>query len=139
MNVIDSFRGEYFFLSNFYDAPVEYNGIKYRNNEAAFQAQKCTSEEYKKSFSNLTASEAKRDGRRCILRKDWEDIKINIMYEIVRAKFTQNRDLTDKLLATGDAYLIEGNNWGDRVWGQVNGVGANNLGIILMRVRDELR
>ena len=39
----------------------------------------------------------------------------------------------------GDACLIEGNNWGDRVWGQVNGVIANNLGIILMRVRDELK
>ena len=42
------------------------------------------------------------------------------------------------LIATGDAYLEKENTWGDRVWGTVNGQGANNLGRILMDVRDEL-
>lgn len=60
------------------------------------------------------------------------------MLQVVRAKFTQNAELADKLLATGDAHLEEGNTWGDRVWGTVNGVGANQLGIILMKIRDEI-
>ena len=60
------------------------------------------------------------------------------MYEIVLAKFTQNPDLKEKLLATGDESLEEGNTWGDTIWGTVDGVGENRLGKILMRVRDEL-
>ena len=64
--------------------------------------------------------------------------KIKIMEEIVRAKFVQNPELAQKLIATGNAYLEEGNTWGDKVWGTVNGSGANNLGIILMKVRNEL-
>ena len=61
------------------------------------------------------------------------------MKEIVRAKFEQHPELTEKLLATGDTYLEEGNTWGDRIWGTVNGQGANNLGRILMEVREELK
>ena len=61
------------------------------------------------------------------------------MTDIVKAKFEQNEDLQKKLLATEDAYLEEGNTWGDRIWGTVNGVGANNLGEILMNVRKELQ
>ena len=61
------------------------------------------------------------------------------MEEIVRAKFRQNTELADKLLATGDAYLEEGNTWGDRVWGTVNGSGANRLGVILMQIRAEIK
>lgn len=60
------------------------------------------------------------------------------MGEIVREKFVQNPELAQKLLSTGSAYLEEGNTWGDKVWGTVNGSGANQLGFILMRVRDEL-
>lgn len=136
---INSFRGDYFFLSNFYDAPVEYNGLIYQNNEAAFQAQKCRYEEDRKAFTEMNGSEAKKAGRRVSLRSDWETVKIQVMRELVLAKFTQNPELRDELLATGDAYLEEGNTWGDRIWGTVNGVGANNLGKILMEVRAELR
>ena len=55
------------------------------------------------------------------------------------AKFSQHPELAEKLLATGNAHLEEGNSWGDKVWGTVGGVGANNLGKILMRVRETLR
>ena len=61
------------------------------------------------------------------------------MKEIVTAKFEQNEDLQQKLLDTGNAYLEEGNTWGDRVWGTVNGAGANNLDKILMEVRENIR
>lgn len=135
---IRQFRGNFFFLSNFYNCPVAYKQLTYTNNEAAFQAQKCVSDTERIQFTKLSPSEAKRLGRRVSLRKDWEDVKVSIMEEVVRAKFTQNAELADKLLATGDAHLEEGNTWGDRVWGTVNGIGANQLGIILMKIRDEI-
>lgn len=87
---------------------------------------------------NLSPSVAKKLGRRVALRKDWESVKFSIMKDLVKAKFTQNPDLAEKLLATDNAHLEEGNTWGDRIWGTVNGTGANKLGIILMQVRDEL-
>jgi ribA/ribD-fused uncharacterized protein len=135
---IDSFRGDYFFLSNFFECSVTYKNLTYTNNEAAFQAQKCVSDSERIQFTKLNPSEAKKLGRKVTLRKDWESVKIKIMEEIVRAKFVQNPELAQKLIATGNAYLEEGNTWGDKVWGTVNGSGANNLGIILMKVRNEL-
>lgn len=135
---INSFRDEYFFLSNFYEIPVNYNGLIYRNNEAAFQAQKCD-DETKLQFINLEPSKAKRLGRKVALRPDWENVKIGIMKEIAQAKFEQNPDIADKLIATGNAYLEEGNTWSDRTWGTVKGKGKNHLGIILMEVREELK
>ena len=137
--VIDSFRGKYFFLSNFFEAPVIYDGITYLNNEAAFQAQKTLVNKERLSFAMLNPSQAKKRGRAVSLRPDWEDVKLDIMYNICKAKFTQNETLKTKLLKTGDATLIEGNTWGDKIWGQVNGVGENNLGKILMRIREELK
>lgn len=139
MNKINSFRGNYYFLSNFYECPVTYNGLTYRNNEAAFQAQKCINLKDREQFCNINASEAKELGRIIHLRKDWENVKIQIMKDIVMAKFMQNEDLKEKLLSTENTYLEEGNTWGDRIWGTVNGVGANNLGKILMNVRKELQ
>ena len=128
--------GKYFFLSNFYSAPVEYQGYRFENNEAAFQAAKCP--ERMSYFYGLTPNRAKQLGRRVPLRPDWEDVKYDVMYDICTAKFTQNPDLLSRLLATGDAELIEGNTWGDRVWGVSEGIGENHLGKILMRIRSEL-
>lgn len=116
---ISEFRGEYYFLSNFYSAPVTYNGMCFENNEAAFQAAKCP--ERMTEFCRLNPSEAKRLGRRVKLRGDWEEVKDTVMYEICKAKFSQNPDLADKLVATKDAELIEGNTWGDRIWGVCDG------------------
>lgn len=136
--MINSFRGKYFFLSNFYEMPIAYNGICYLNNEAAFQAQKTLDNEMRKKFSNLNPSDAKRLGRHVKLRADWEQVKDQIMYEIVKIKFTPPSCSYLNLMATGDEWLEEGNTWGDREWGTVNGVGKNKLGKILMRVRKEL-
>lgn len=122
-SVIDSFRGENFYLSNFYEAPVTYGGITFRNNEAAFQAQKCEDPETRKEFAHLNPSEAKKKGRHVKLRPDWEDVKTEVMRSIVQAKFAQNHDLADKLLSTGDAVLEEG---------------ENRLGRILMDTRSRL-
>ena len=139
--IIDSFRGKYYFLSNFFPAEVTYNGLTYQNNEAAFQAQKTYSKEERIEFTTLEPRDAKRRGRRVRLRKDWEQVKDRVMEEIVRAKFSQNEELKEQLLATGDAQLVEGNRWNDRYWGVDirSGVGENHLGKILMKVRSELR
>lgn len=139
MNKIDSFRGENYYLSNFYERPVTYDGITYKNNEATFQAQKCISYEDRKRFSDLNASEAKRLGRKVSLRPDWESIKVDVMTNIVHAKFEQNKDLAEKLCNTDTAFLEEGNTWGDRIWGTVNENGKNLLGHILMSERDYLK
>lgn len=136
---ITSFRGEYYYLSNFYMAPVSYDGYTFTNNETAFQAQKCKNSASILSFITMNPSEAKAYGQNITPRPDWEDVKVGIMYHIVLAKFTQNPSLKAKLLATGNAHLEEGNNWGDKTWGTVNDVGQNYLGRILMTVRDKMR
>ena len=134
--MINEFRGQYFWLSNFYSAPVVYAGRRYPNNEAAFQAAKCPGME--DEFVDLNPSQAKRLGRRVPLRGDWEHVKDEVMYEICKQKFLQNPELLERLIATGDAKLVEGNDWGDRYWGVCGGVGRNKLGKILMELRVEL-
>lgn len=136
--MIDNFRDAYAFLSNFYDVPVEYNGLCFCNSEAAFQAQKTVDETERVQFANLDASNAKRLGRIISLRDDWERVKIQVMYEVCYAKFIQNPRLAKWLIETGDEILVEGNTWNDKFWGVCNGEGANNLGKILMAIRTEL-
>lgn len=137
---INSFRGNYDFLSNFYEAPIEYGGIRYGSVEAAFQAQKCQTEEEKLVFQTMRPSEAKKAGRRVPLRPDWEQVKLGVMLDLVRAKFTQNPELACKLIETGELRLTEGNTWKDTYWGVDlrSGQGENHLGQILMEVRREL-
>lgn len=135
--MIDLFDGEYSFLSNFYDSPLIYNELIYLNSEAAFQAQKCP--ERASEFCTLPPGKAKRLGRKVQLRADWDLIKNNVMYEVVKAKFSQNHDLRKKLLDTGSEELIEGNYWNDKYWGVCNGEGLNMLGKTLMIIREEFR
>ena len=141
-NSITDFHEEpYQFLSNFYEARVDYDGLAYGSNEAAFQAQKCMIEEEKAQFTEFGPGKSKGVGRRVQLRPDWEQVKVGIMEDIVRAKFTQHPELAAKLFATGDKVLVEGNHWGDTYWGvdTHTGQGENHLGKILMKVRAELR
>jgi len=74
------------------------------------------------------------------LRPDWDDVRIGVMEEVVRAKFNQNPHLAARLMATGQMPLVEGNDWGDTFWGVdvKTGKGENNLGKILMKIRSEL-
>ncbi len=140
-SITDFHEEQYRFLSNFYEARVEYGGLAFGSNEAAFQAQKCMTEEEKVQFTEYGPGKSKGVGRRVRLRPDWEEVKVGIMEEIVRAKFTQHPELAAKLLATGEKVLVEGNTWGDTCWGVDlrTGQGENHLGKILMKVRDELR
>lgn len=133
--MISEFRDQYYFLSNFYETPVTWNGITYQNNEAAFQSGKVATMEERAEFENLNPSEAKRKGRRVKLVENWEEIKNQVMYEVCSAKFTQHPELMDALLETEDELLVEGNTWGDQIWGVSKGKGENRLGKILMLIR----
>jgi N-glycosidase YbiA len=146
VDAITDFRGDYAFLSNFYAVPVEMDGAEYPTIEHAFQAAKTHDYDRRRALRMAeTPSAAKRMGRRLKRRDDWFDVSLEIMETLVRQKFTHYPELRDKLLATGDAALIEGNNWNDRFYGAVwdsnqnAWVGENHLGRILMKVRDELR
>lgn len=110
--MINEFRGKYYFLSNFYSAPVEYEGITYQNNEAAFQSAKVINYDNRFKFANLDPSKAKKLGRRVQLRHGWDKVKFDVMYDVVKAKFSQNKKLKQRLLNTGDKHLEEGNTWG---------------------------
>lgn len=83
------------------------------------------------------AAVAKRLGKTVTMRDDWDEIKVDIMREIVQAKFDQHEHLREMLLATEDAILEEGNHWGDTFWGVCRGKGLNMLGKILMDLREQ--
>lgn len=135
------FRGAFDFLSNFHPAEVEIGGIRYLNAEAAFQAQKCSDPDGKAAFSALSGLKARQRGRRIPVREDWDEVRLAVMEEVVRAKFTQNPEFAGRLLATGTMPLVEGNDRGDTFWGvdARSGNGENHLGKILMIIREELR
>lgn len=137
---IDRFVAKYQFLSNFYYAPVKYQGDTYKSAEHAYQAHKCKYDSDRLRVRDApTAFGAKRLGRIHTMREDWDTLKLNVMQEIVFAKFVQNPELRNKLLKTGDLEIIEGNTWGDVYWGVCAGKGENHLGKILMEVRRRLR
>ena len=70
-------------------------------------------------------------------REDWDDIKWQVMYHLVGIKFAYHKDLREMLLLTHPHELEETNTWGDHFWGVCDGEGENQLGKILMTVRDE--
>lgn len=140
--MIKQFKDEYRFLSNFWFSEIEFEGIRYQTNEHAYQAAKTLDQDERIYISKLPKpGDAKRYGRRIKLREDWESVKFDIMYRINLDKYTSNLSLKKKLLDTCNEYIQEGNMWGDTIWGidLKTGKGENNLGKILMRIRDELR
>jgi ribA/ribD-fused uncharacterized protein len=141
-NIVKTFHSpEHRFLSNFWPCTVQVGGLTYRSSEAAYQALKCTDPAERLRFTLMQPGEAKRAGKH-IHRPNWAHVKLDVMYRVVWAKFTQNKNLKAKLLATGRARLEEGNYWHDRFWGVSpvgSGDGLNHLGQILMRIRRELK
>jgi ribA/ribD-fused uncharacterized protein len=140
--MIREFQGPFRFLSNFYPAEIIKDGLSFPDVERAYQYSKAPLDlDYVvEILGTKLPGQAKRLGRRVKAVPDWDNIKIGIMKDLVRQKFTVHLDLRRKLLATGEEYLEEGNNWGDRFWGvDLEGEGENHLGLILMKVRKELR
>lgn len=69
MNVIDSFDGEYDFLSNFYECPIRWKGNLYRNSESIYQSYK-TLDDVPYDFTKTTGSQAKKISRKLNIRPD---------------------------------------------------------------------
>jgi hypothetical protein len=137
--MIDKFYGDYGFLSNFWLTPVVFDGEVYPSSEHAFQAAKSLDKSERKKIRECeTPGKAKRMGARVALRSDWETIKDGVMLDLIREKF-KDKDLRDRLIATGTNELIEGNNWNDTYWGVCNSIGKNMLGKLLMQVRNEIK
>lgn len=148
--MINKFEGRYSFLSNFYPAVIEHQGIKYPTVEHYYIAMKVNDEQlingkyytvgdFREMISKIESPGlAKKIGRMVKLRSDWDNYKFEVMNWAVREKF-KDTNLAQLLIDTGDQELVEGNWWGDTVWGVCKGKGQNHLGKILMQVRNELR
>jgi ribA/ribD-fused uncharacterized protein len=146
MDSINEFRYEYYFLSNFSNFGLDYKGVHFKNSEQAYQWEKAENEEDKlKILQTSSAKEVKALGHKikCDIVK-WDTNKINVMEDILMAKFSQSY-LKNRLLATGNSILIEGNYWHDNYWGSCYCYkcekidGQNILGKILMKVRTHFR
>ena len=134
--------GEYGELSNFAPYAITLKGKRWPTSEHYFQAQKFVDqrdqEEIRGASTPMLAARWGRDRKRK-LRRDWERVKLAAMREAVEAKFRQHEDLRALLLGTGDATLIE-HTENDDFWGDGgDGSGRNELGRILMAVRQRLR
>lgn len=137
--MIDSFRGQYRFLSSFWPCRVALNGEVYYSIEHAYQAAKTMNSDERAAIRKCEKpGAAKKLGRHVTLRSDWGQVKLKIMYELLKQKFRIGTELAKQLMATGTEDLIEGNTWGDTFWGVCGGEGQNNLGRLLILVRGEL-
>lgn len=136
------FDKKYRFLSNFGEGSVTYAGVTYVTNENFYQAMKTRDENLRREIASMSPGESKKAGRKLKIRDDWEWIKDAVMMFGLRVKF-RNCELMDKLTATGNRLLVEGNSWHDTYWGVCDGkcktphapIGQNTLGRMLMSVR----
>ncbi len=134
-------NGPYGEFSNFAPFKINMHGKVWPTVEHYFQAQKFddnfVQKEILKASSPMVAARLGRSKEK--IRSDWEQIKNDVMYEAILAKFKQHLELKDLLLSTSKAKLVEHTNR-DSYWGDGgDGTGLNMLGKILMEVRKELR
>lgn len=135
-------------LSNYFECTVKYKGMTFGSAESAYQSQKFKDFDFQRKFMRMDPDTSKKYARKFkeSWRHDWNDIKIESMYWIVRNKMIMNPDCLLELLDTGDKMIVEDTTgWHDNIWGSCscekckNKEHQNTLGKILMRVRDELR
>lgn len=139
--MIKEFRGEYKWLSNFATCEIDFNGTSFASVEHAYMSAKSNDLEWK-SFcadANNSAGKVKKKSKKIVLREDWDLIKVETMHQLLKLKFSKEPYKT-LLLDTGNRFIQEGNWWGDTFWGvDLNtNTGENNLGILIMAVRDTL-
>ena len=140
-------KGQYYEeFSNFYPCWFNYDGRKYLCSEAAWQSMKTFDTVKREQFAKMYGKDSKAFGRAVQLRPDWEDVKYDLMVDVLKAKFGQNEKLANLLLGTGDEEIVENTTgWHDNIWGNCdcpkcrNIVGTNLLGKALMEVREWLR
>ncbi len=145
-------RKDYSFFSNFFPVIITINGSEYPHVEAYYQSRKSDNPEYhKRVLHNKSPAWAKYVGDSRIgspyiskkswfkkhpedLRKDWSEIRIEVMKRALYAKFRQHKLLLLSLINTMDAELIEDSEK-DPFWGiGIDGKGKNMLGVLLMEL-----
>jgi len=128
-------------FSNFSRHEVDLGGYVWPTSEHYYQAQKFEDHDIQKRVRNCKGPGAARGmgrDRSLPLKKNWEQIKDDVMYKVVLAKFTQHRHIKEILLGTGHNHLVEKSPI-DYYWGSgADGTGQNKLGRTLMKVREYL-
>jgi len=134
---IEEFQGEYRWLSNFMPVTIVLNGITYPSVEHAYVSAKSNTEQWRKECSdvNLSSAEIKVKGRGLNVEN-----KVEVMNELLKQKFNQE-PYKSNLINTASKYIQEGNRWNDTFWGVClkTSLGANNLGKLIMKIRDDLQ
>lgn len=129
-------------FSNFAKYPIELDGKIWPTSEHYFQAKKFEGTVHEEEIRQAsTPMEAARMGRERSrpLRKDWEEIKVNIMEIALKAKVEQHETVRNILLSTGNCHLVE-HTKNDAFWGDNgDGTGENRLGQLLMQIRKQLK
>jgi ribA/ribD-fused uncharacterized protein len=146
MKIIDSFSGNFDFLSNFSRHSFrDETGTMWQTNEHYYQAWKTLDfADRGRIWSAVSAGKAKKLGSEVALRSDWIHAKFYVMENGLLLKFTQNKGIKELLLQTDGYLLIEGNYWHDNFWGDCkcpkceNKTGQNWLGTLLMDLRKEI-
>ncbi len=133
-------------FSNLYRREIEFEGEVFATSEHAYQAGKARKPAVRKWLMDAPSPSLLAMAAHGLYYWDiapgWSTTKFDRMRAVLRAKFTQHPDLRDLLLSTGDAKLVETatvDNEVNRLWGEVNGVGRNMLGVLLMELRTDLR
>lgn len=136
------YEHDFYVLSNFSAFRVTFDGQTFDTSEAAYHYQRFTDSAdgrwilYAYSAHDAFRYAQDNKGRQ---RWNWDEIKVGIMRDILRAKAAQHEYVRRKLLATGDRELVE-DSWRDDFWGWgPNRDGQNMLGKLWMEVRAELR
>lgn len=123
--MITEFRNMHYFLSSFDEVPFlvpdwqPYYEVPVLSREHAYQASKATcQEDWRWVLAAPTAREAQKRGRIIKRKEDWDRfLKKSTMFYLIGYQTGQNLELKQKLLATGDEMIIEGNRWHDVFWG----------------------
>lgn len=136
-------RREYGCFSNFSTHVVEIDGKGWRTSEHYYQAMKFPHDpdRQQRILEARTPMAAKRVAweRDARLRGDWDSFRVEVMRQVLNAKFRQHDDIRQVLLSTADRALVE-HTKNDRFWADGgDGTGSNMLGRLLMELRDELR
>lgn len=133
-------------FSNLFRCEVEFEGVIYPTSEHAYQAGKPRKDAVREWLLAAPSPSLLAMAAHGLYYWDvapgWSTNKIDRMRGVLRAKFTQHPTLKELLLSTGNARLAESatvDNEVNRFWGEVNGVGRNHLGILLMELREQLR
>lgn len=132
------------YLCNLSAYDVFYDGLLWPTAEHCYQAQKHRDYGYRERIRLCkTPEEAIKLGRDetspSYRHDDWYDVRVDIMHDVVLAKFTQHEELKKLLLDTGNMQIFE-HTANDRFWGDnLDGTGENHLGKVLMQVRSELK